>query len=304
MFIFRPSLKIFKRTLDLYEYKRTRKTKPFAEMSGWKDVPYLDDGNVEHLLDIYHPVGQRNNHLILDIHGGSYAFGFKGLNYIFNSYFVAKGFSVVAINYTLVKKGTSIYDQILDIFAALNFLEKNKEKYGLSFDNFILLGDSAGGHLALLTDLIFKSQEAQDYYGIKRLPNIKIKCVATNCGVYDFEEVVEYAKRVIHRSAMPYLFSRKYLDGNFLKMNNPAYYLRKVQPDPVFVSSCHYDFLKKHSFMLHEELLRQGLTHQYEFEPSLDLKIGHVYNLVLPNSKQGKRTNDAMAEFFLRDFSK
>jgi hypothetical protein len=46
------------------------------------------------------------------------------------------------------------------------------------------------------------------------------------------------------------------------------------------------------------------LTHHYEFEPSLDIKIGHVYNLVLPDSKQGKRTNDAMAEFFLRDFSK
>ncbi|HOC80337.1 MAG TPA: alpha/beta hydrolase [Bacilli bacterium] len=304
MFIFRPSLKIFKRSLDLYEYKRIRKTKPFAEISGWKDIPYIADNNVEHLLDIYHPVGPRNNHLILDIHGGSYAFGFKGLNYIFNSYFVAKGFSVVAINYTLVKKGTSIYEQVLDIFAALNFLEANKEKYDLPLDNFILLGDSAGGHLALLTDLIFKSKEAQDYYGIKRLPDIKIKCVATNCGVYDFEEVVEYAKRVIHKSAMPYLFSNRYLERDFLKMNNPAYYIRKVKPDPVFVSSCHYDFLKKHSFMLRDELLRQGLTHHYEFEPSLDIKIGHVYNLVLPDSKQGKRTNDAMAEFFLRDFSK
>ena len=98
MFIFRPSLKIFKRTLDIYEEKRIKKIKPFAEMRGWKDVPYIDDGSVEHLLDIYHPAENGNNHLIFDIHGGSYAFGFKGLNYIFNSYVVAKGFSVVAIN--------------------------------------------------------------------------------------------------------------------------------------------------------------------------------------------------------------
>lgn len=304
MFIFRPSLKIFKRTLDIYEEKRIKKIKPFAEMRGWKDVPYIDDGSVEHLLDIYHPAENGNNHLIFDIHGGSYAFGFKGLNYIFNSYFVAKGFSVVAINYTLVKKGTSIYDQILDIFAALHFLEKNKEKYNLSFDNFILLGDSAGGHLALLADLVFKSPEAQEYYKIKSLPNIKIKCVAMNCAVYDFGEVVDFGKRVIHKSAMPYLFSSKYLDGDFLKMNNPAYYIRKVKPDPIFISSCHNDFLKKHSFMLRDELLRQGLIHHYEFEPTLDVKVAHVYNLVLPDSKQGKRTNDAMADFFLRDFTK
>ncbi|MDY0344990.1 MAG: alpha/beta hydrolase [Bacilli bacterium] len=304
MFIFRPSLKIFKRTLDIYEAKRIKKMKPFTEMRVWKDIPYVDDGNVEHLLDIYHPTAKSNNHLIFDIHGGSYAFGYKGLNYIFNSYFVAKGFSVVSINYTLVKKGTSIYEQIVDIFIALNFLEKNKEKYDLSFDNFILLGDSSGGHLALLTDFVFKSKEAQRYYRIDRLPNIKIKCVGMNCAVYDFEEVAEYAKRIIHKSAMPTLFSSNYLDGEFLKMNNPAYYIKKVKPDPIFVSSCHYDFLKKHSFMLHDELLRQEIPHHYQFEPSLDMKVAHVYNLVLPDSKEGKRTNEAMAEFFLTDFSK
>ena len=302
MFIFRPSLRIFKRTLDIYEAKRIRKMKPFAEMRGWTDVAYCSDGVREHLLDIYHPVGFSNNHLIFDIHGGSYAFGYKGLNYIFNSYMVAKGFSVVSINYTLVKDNTSIYDQVLDIFAAINFIVQNKHKYELSFDNFILLGDSAGGHLALLTDLVFKSLEAQKYYQLKSIPNIKIKAVATNCGVYDFEEVVEYAKSVIHKSAMPYLFSNRYLDPEFLKMNNPAYYLKKVKPDPIFVSSCHNDFLKKHSFMLRDELMRQGLVHRYEFEPTLKVKVRHVYNLVFPDSEEGKRTNEAMVEFFLRDF--
>lgn len=302
MFMFRPSLRIFKRTLDIYEAKRIRKIKPFAEMRGWNDVAYCEDGVREHLLDIYHPVGSSNNHLILDIHGGSYAFGYKGLNYVFNSYFVAKGFSVISMNYTLVNENVSIYQQVQDIFAALNFLVKNKDKYNLNFENFILLGDSAGGHLALLTDLIFKSSEAQKYYKLDSLPDLKIKCVATNCGVYDFEEVVEFAKSVIHKSAMPVLFSNQYQDRDFLKMNNPAYYLKKVQPDPVFVSSCHNDFLKKHSFMLHDELIRRGYTHHYEFEPTLKVKVRHVYNLVLPDSEEGKRTNDAMAEFFLRDF--
>jgi len=302
MFIFRPSLRIFKKTLDIYEENRIRKTKPFTEMRGWTDVDYAGDGKVEHLLDIYHPSDKRNGHLVFDIHGGSYAFGFKGLNYIFNSYLVSKGFSVVSINYTLVNETTTIKQQVIDIFTALNFLVKNKNKYELSLDNLILLGDSAGGHLALLTDLVLKSQEAQAYYKLDRLPNVRVKCVAMNCAVYDFEEVVEYAKSVIHKSAMPTLFSNRYLDGEFLKMNNPAYYIKTVKPDPVFVSSCHNDFLKKHSFMLNDELMRQNLPHHYHFESTLKAKVRHVYNLVLPNSEEGRRTNDAMIAFFLQDF--
>ena len=302
MFIFRPSLRIFKKTLDIYEEKRIRKTKPFAEMRGWTDVDYVGDGKVEHLLDIYHPTEKRNGHLVFDIHGGSYAFGFKGLNYIFNSYLAAKGFSVVSINYTLVNETTTIKQQIIDIFTALNFLVKNRDKYELPLDKLILLGDSAGGHLALLTDLVFKSREAQAYYKLNHLPNVRVKCVAMNCAVYDFEEVVEYAKSVIHKSAMPSLFSNCYLDGEFLKLNNPAYYIKFVKPDPIFVSSCHNDFLKKHSFMLNDELMRQNLPHHYHFESTLKVKVRHVYNLVLPNSEEGRRTNDAMIAFFLEDF--
>lgn len=304
MFIFRPALNIFKRSLDLYAEKKIRKTKPFAEMHGWTDVPYINDNNSEHMLDIYHPAGEGNNHLVLDIHGGSYAFGFKGVNYIFNSYLVSKGFSVVSINYTLVKEHISIYKQVLDIFAAINFIVKNKEKYDLSFDNFILLGDSAGGHLALLTDLVFKSLEAQEYYKLNQIPNVKIKCVAMNCGVYDFEEVVDYGRRVVHKSALPALFSNEYVNREFLKMNNPAYYIKKVTPDPIFISSCHNDFLKKHTFMLRDELMRRQLPYRYHFEPTIKLKVGHVYNLIFPTSDEGKRTNDAMIDFFLSDFQK
>ncbi|MFA5481375.1 MAG: alpha/beta hydrolase [Bacilli bacterium] len=299
MFIFRSFLRLFKKSLDFYEVERVRKAKPFAEIRGWRDVAYLEDGVRGHLLDIYHPIGENNGHLILDIHGGSYAFGYKEINYIFNSYFVSKGFSVVSINYSLVNNNVTIYHQIQDIFAAINFLVKNKDRYNLTFDNFILMGDSAGGHLALLTDLVFKSEEAQKYYQINHLPNIKVKCVATNCGVYDFEDVVEYAKKIVNKSAMADLFSHRYTDPEFLRMNNPAYYIKKVQPDPVFVSSCHNDFLKKHSFMLRDELMRQGLPHHYEFEPTSKVRIRHVYNLVLPESEEGKRTNEAMVQFFL-----
>jgi acetyl esterase/lipase len=277
--------------------------KTFVEMREWIDLPYIDDGEKEHLLDIYKPKGEDNGHLIVDIHGGSYAFGFKGINYIFNSFFVSKGFQVVSINYTLVKENSSIYEQIIDIFAVLDFLVANQRKYGLSLDKVILLGDSAGGHLAFLTDLVFKSEEAQKYYQIEQLPNVKIKCVAMNCAVYDFEEVVDFAKRVIHKSAMPTLFSNRYIDSDFLKMNNPAYYLKKVKPDPVFISSCHNDFLKKHSFMLRDEMMRRGYKHHYEYEPTLKIKVNHVYNLVLPHSEEGMRTNEAMVEFFLSDFS-
>lgn len=304
MFIFRPALNIFKRSLDLYAEKKIRKTKPFTEMRGWINVAYIEDGSAEHMLDIYQPTGENNNHLVFDIHGGSYAFGFKGINYIFNSYLVSKGFTVVSINYTLVKENITIYQQILDVFAALNFLVKNKNKYGLSFDNFILLGDSAGGHLALLTDLVFKSLEAQEYYKLDRIPNIKVKCVAMNCGVYDFEDVVDYGRRVVHKSALPALFSNEYENRTFLKMNNPAYYIKKVTPDPIFISTCHNDFLKKHTFMLRDELMRRQLPRRYHFEPTIKVRIGHVYNLIFPSSTEGKRTNDAMIEFFLSDFGK
>jgi len=301
MFLYRPFFNLYKKLIDFYETRHVRKMKPFAEIKGWKDVPYIDDGKRDHFLDIYHPVGEGNGHLILDIHGGSYAFGYKEVNYIFNSYFVARGFSIVSMNYSLVKDNVSVYDQIRDVFAALDFLYSNRTKYGLCFDNFAIMGDSAGGHLALMSDLIFKSEEARLYYQIDRLPDIEIKRVALNCTVYDFEQVEELARKIVHRSALAVIFSNRYSEPGFLKANNPAQYIKNVMPDPLFISSCHNDFLKKHSFKLLDDAIRRDIPHRYHFEPTMKLKISHVYNLLFPESLEGKRTNEAMVEFFLLD---
>lgn len=112
------------------------------------DIPYVDDGNKYHLMDVYYP---RNTDeklpVIIDIHGGGWMYATKDLNRIYNLYLAKRGFTVFSISYRLVPDVT-VYEQLQDVMSALDFIQKNMDKYPCDKENIMLTGDSAGGMLA------------------------------------------------------------------------------------------------------------------------------------------------------------
>lgn len=269
-----------------------------------KDLNYLSDDDQFHCLDIYTNPERSNGITLFYVHGGGYVYGLKEDHRVFISWFVNKGFNVVSINYRLGEKdgSISIADQVKDAYDALCFIEENKNEYGIKTDNLFLVGDSAGGHICLMLDILFKNKEVQDYYNFHKLPNIEIKGIALNSTMYDYIGVRALARKLLSKRGCRWMLSKQYLDTDFINKNNPRYYVRNgYKPSPIFASTAYHDYFNNQSVRLKHDADEYGFALTYLFEASPSKKIGHVYNHFNFENEEGKKCNESMVEFFLNN---
>ncbi len=104
----------------------------------------------EQKLDLYLPEGSDGPFpLIIYVHGGGWILGTKrecALDVIFDS--IKSGWAIMAPDYRLAP-GALFPEFIYDIKTAVRFARANAEKYHLDPNKFVMVGDSAGGHIVL-----------------------------------------------------------------------------------------------------------------------------------------------------------
>jgi acetyl esterase/lipase len=105
-------------------------------------------------IDIYLPADRSISHTksILLVHGGGWNAGDKSdLNGYIDSFKKRMpGYAIFNINYRLVAPGKLFPTQEIDLKSAIEFISKRSEEYGINKNKLVLLGVSAGAHLALL----------------------------------------------------------------------------------------------------------------------------------------------------------
>lgn len=118
------------------------------------NVPYIDDGEEKHLLDIYLPNEVREPVTTLFmVHPGGFSQGMKEWMFPFANHFASAGYAVVSINYRLVPD--FIYpSQQQDTFCALAWLHNQAAEYGLDAERIVAFGYSAGSVLVNLVGTI------------------------------------------------------------------------------------------------------------------------------------------------------
>lgn len=112
-----------------------------------KDLAYVPGGHERQKLDLYLPPKGERWPLVVAIHGGAFRMGDKGGEPA--GAFVARGFTVAAINYRLSQHAL-FPAQIEDCKAAVRWLRANATQYGYDPDRVASYGASAGGHLAAM----------------------------------------------------------------------------------------------------------------------------------------------------------
>ena len=306
MSIFKLPLNFAKRNMASGEKKFNDSHRSYGNYNVKKDLSYVDDELRGHKLDIYTPVSNWNGITLLTIHGGGYVHGWKETNSVYISWFVNQGFSVVSMNYRLASAfdEVAVPEQIQDVFAVLKFIENHWKEYGISKDKLCLMGDSSGGHLALMTDIIYHDKEAQDFYRIEKLPNVKIRAVALNSPMYDYKEVVKLGKKLLSKRACKEMFSKNYLDEDYVRLNSPRYYFKKKLPlEPLFANSAAKDYFSSQTRLLHKDAVELNYDLEYIFEAVADKRVGHVYNHFILDDEEGLRCNNAMVKFFIKNTS-
>lgn len=289
--------KFWRTSIDNGDAERIKsQTKP-AGITEKDDIPYIDDGDTYHLLDVYYPEGSEDKKLpcIMDIHGGGWMYGTKIINKYYCMVLASRGYTVININYRLSPEAT-IKDQIDDCFAAMRFLMNNYKDYPIDIDKLYLTGDSAGGHLTLLTMGIMNNPK---YRTLCKMDDIEIpvKAVCLTSPVCDMNDKNYAFKACIDGSvsAAKYpLEVYKYLNFSDIFTGNYP---------PAFITQAKIDLVKGETKKIRRMFDEAHV--EYEFYECPIAKYGdellaHTYYVTDPFIEPCVDVIDKMLDFFAR----
>ncbi|MBV2166525.1 MAG: alpha/beta hydrolase [Kaistella sp.] len=120
--------------------------------NGGKKIYNLKYGeNKRNVMDVFLPAEYTpDTPLIMMFHGGAWIFGSKLHLRKVQKFLYRNNFPTASINYRLVNKTTTYKAALEDISKAVQHVGNSGKDWNLAINKIILLGESAGGHLALL----------------------------------------------------------------------------------------------------------------------------------------------------------
>ncbi len=143
-----------------------------------RDIKYCKTQNPSQEYDIFiprhRPFGDAP--VVVNVHGGGWRWGnrINGIEEHYAGEFTSRGIAFVSIDYRLADE--AVYpSQNEDVHCALEHIRANEEKYNIDTRNIVIMGDSAGGHLAAMEALIPETKNEVDgvvmLYGVSDLWN-------------------------------------------------------------------------------------------------------------------------------------
>lgn len=100
-------------------------------------------------MDIYRPAKTGKNPTLVVLYGGGWQNGSPSNNPEFSRYMAARGYTVFAIAYRHAPRDR-FPAQLDDVRSALSFIQQHSTEYDADPERIVLVGRSAGGHLAML----------------------------------------------------------------------------------------------------------------------------------------------------------
>ncbi|HPD02099.1 MAG TPA: alpha/beta hydrolase [Eubacteriales bacterium] len=260
------------------------------------DIPYIDDGNFYHLLDVYRPKNAEGKlPVVIDIHGGAWVYGDKGCNVNYMEGIAKAGYVAVNISYRLIPEGVCPKN-IQDIFAAFNWTLENIGRYGGDIENIYLTGDSAGAHLSSFALSALADPELAALLDVKS--DIKFNAAGLTCGVFNID-FFKKLKLPVVRALFRMFLGEDYKTSPILPYL--TVYNNKVENfPPIFLNTGHADFVRRESRKLYKFLKEKGVECEL-----LDMdnqnrrhKLVHCYSVLLPQYEESQYTTEKMLAFF------
>lgn len=200
-----------------------------AGFSSQLNVVYTKATNWEGKMDIYLPPKEKGpSPVVINIHGGGWNKGVKESQTGFNTFF-KMGFAVANISYRLTGH-TTAPAAVEDARCALIYLIKNAKALNIDVNRIVVMGGSAGGHLALMAGLLENDHRFDG--NCPGVENIKVAAIIDKYGITDVWDW-GYGQRITSSSAKRWL-GNKANDQAFAATVSPITYVNKNSP-PVFI---------------------------------------------------------------------
>lgn len=223
------------------------------------NVVYTTVNGWEGKADLYlPPKTNKPTPVVINIHGGGWKNGVKESQGGFSGFFKA-GFAVANIEYRLTGQATAPA-AVEDARCALIYLIKNAAALNIDVNKIVLMGGSAGGHLALMAGLLGNDHRFDT--NCPGVENIKVAAIVDKYGITDVWDWA-YGPKLTSKSATQWL-GDKAKDEAFAKSVSPIYYVTKNSP-PVFIVHGDADptVPYQQSVDLHKKLLEAGVKTEF-----------------------------------------
>lgn len=145
----------------------------------FKDILFKETSEKALKLDIY----KKNNitnptPLIVFIHGGSWKYGQKEDYLIYLLEFAKRGYTTASLSYRL-SNIAQFPAAVEDINCGVKWLKQNGTDYGIDTSKVVIVGGSAGGHLAMMIGYTDKYQSCGNVGNVQGIVNIYGPCDLT-----------------------------------------------------------------------------------------------------------------------------
>jgi acetyl esterase/lipase len=190
----------------------------FASVNGW-------DGKVDFYLP---PNTGKATPIVINIHGGGWNHGVKESQTGYSSFF-KEGFAVANMEYRLTGQATAPA-AVEDARCALIYIIKNAKALNIDVNKIVVMGGSAGGHLALMAGLLGSNHLFDT--NCDTTVQVKVAAIIDKYGITDVWDWA-YGPNITSKSAVKWL-GAKAKDEAFAKSVSPVSYINKNSP-PVFI---------------------------------------------------------------------
>lgn len=278
--------------------KRLKTKTPFEGIEKFLDIPYVDDGNVFHLLDVYRPENAEGKlPVIIDIHGGAWIYGTKDINAHYCQGLAKYGYCVVNISYRLItEEGQGTFPAILDdCFAAFRWVEEHVEEYGGDLNNVYLTGDSAGAHLCAMSLAVNGDKKLREELNMKT--SLDFRAVALTCGVSDVEYFRKFKLPVLNYLHVLF-FGKEWKKHPHLYAATMKNMDLSVFP-PIFLNTAKGDFMRFQVLAFDKLLTERKVEHElFDINTKTKHKLTHVYSVLYPEWEESIETTDRLIAHF------
>ena len=294
-----PIVKIMQmvwRFCDSGDKSKHEKQNPPQNIEIISDIAYIDDGNYYHKLDVMYPNNISENDklpVIIDIHGGGWMYGDKGLNENYCRALADRGYVVFDINYRLVPDA-NVNEQIKDVMSALKWIGENIDNYPCDRENIMLTGDSAGGMLASYASVLLQSEELRDIFDTESA-DIKLTALVLTSPVSYMKDGGWFSVYTKPLWGKNYKNSKTY---NYMDFDEILPFSNEMPPTYLITSSGD-TLAEKQTIQLYELLKKNGVSCELaNYGKEYGKTLPHVFSVLQPFEPAGKDAIDKALAFY------
>ena len=221
------------------------------------------------LLDVYLPRKRgKKVPTIISIHGGGWVYGTKETYQFFGLSLAKNGFAFVNFNYQLAPE-VEFPSELDDINRAMHWVAKHGSEYHLDLDNIFIIGDSAGGQMAMQYLTILTNDGFRQKFGYEK-PNFIVRAAAINCGAafLNLPGMIEGAPQAY--------FTDNVLETKMDMLETEEYITQDIPP--LLLTTANQDFIRDCTVRLDGFLTAKHINHVFRSYGTPEEPKAHVFN--------------------------